>query len=250
MTLAAISLTLLPSAHGPGSVHLVGGRGAHVRAAAHMSGVSSISLAGKGARCATPRAHRAVSRQRFAHMSPVHARFLLRWHEPGVSARALTPGSWRLARTSPGFAAVFASCGAHFPRFRGSGSESGTETRQSARAATHIPTVPSIALARSCPMCVTSTHLGPFRARDSRTCTGFLPGIAAGGTNPAQVRAHLPRFRGLSHALPPGSWHFSQLEARTSPGFATAGRNLGRKPGKMREQRGLSRARALPRATA
>jgi hypothetical protein len=95
---------------------------------------SGRSPGAKGAHVREARALTPPSRQRDAHLPPVPSRSRLRWHETGTGARAHPPVSWRLARTSPCFVAVFASCGAHLPRFRGSRPENGTEPHASARA--------------------------------------------------------------------------------------------------------------------
>jgi hypothetical protein len=73
---------------------------------------------------------------------------------------------------------------------------------------THIPCVSAIPLARNVHMCASSTHLPRVRVADSRTCPLFRPTSRPHGTKPAEVRAHLPRSPGISHAHPPASCRF------------------------------------------
>jgi hypothetical protein len=113
---------------------------------------------------------------------------------------------------------------------------------------THLLAIPSLGLARKGHMCVALAHLPPFRARDSRTCPLYEPGFSVRDAKPAQVRAHLPGFPGLSHALPPTSRHFSRPGARTSPGFAAATRFSGRKHAQVREPLAGSRHKCARRA--
>jgi hypothetical protein len=100
----------------------------------------------------------------------------------------------------------------------------------------HIPSAPTISLARKGHMCVTRAHMPLVRASDSRTSPLFRPSLCPDGAKPAEVRAHLPGFPGVSRAHPPGSCHFSDSSSRTSPGFPSASRNPGRNRPRVREQ--------------
>jgi hypothetical protein len=85
-------------------------------------------------------------------------------------------------------------------------------------------------------MCASRTHLPLVRAIDSRTCQLFRPTSRPYGTKPAEVRAHLPRFPGISHAHPPASRRFPAAGSRTSPCFPAADQISGQKPAQVREQ--------------
>jgi hypothetical protein len=108
-------------------------------------------------------------------------------------------------------------------------------------ARTHIPLVPSIPVAQKGLMCARRTHMSPVCAIDSRTSPWFRPVLRPDGTKPAEVRAHIPRFPGISRALPWVSCHFSGSGSRTSPGFPAASRDFGRNRPQVRERLARSR---------
>jgi hypothetical protein len=85
-------------------------------------------------------------------------------------------------------------------------------------------------------MCAARTHVPLLCAIRSRTSPWFRPTSRPDGTKPAEVRAHLPGFPGISRALPQVSCHFSASRSRTSPGFPAANRFPGRNPMQVREQ--------------
>ena len=99
-----------------------------------LPSVPSIPLGAKRPHVRETNALPPGSRHRFAHMPQVPSNFPPWWQETGAGARAPTPSSRRLARTSPDFAPLSGLRLAHFPRFPGRHSIFGTEARIGARA--------------------------------------------------------------------------------------------------------------------